>query len=317
MTMVAEDELELGLTHYHAHRFALADEVFARAVAKPDTPAWVRFRRARIAERSGRPEDALDELKHYYAAGGSSPFASMLEAACQDRVRRDRARRGAMERALSLVERNPASLLAVPGVSPRGQEDALRRLRAAVSARPASPELRCLLAEQLLEANEPEEAEMHALSGLAIRALPRASALAGRAALAVGRGAEAACRLTAAVDRRTRFPDFLLWLALAHFEIGDLLSAQRAATQSLAGNPAHGAAYRMLALILYRSGDEARANLALRRGMARGREPHDASPAVACAFADCGNPDDAAVLEAAIERHPEYPDLRAAREKIR
>ncbi len=316
MKQEPDGELELGLAHYHAHRYALADEAFARALAKPDPPAWVRFRRARIAERSGRAEDALDELRQYYANGGSSPFASLLEAACHDRLRRDRARRGAMERAAALVERDPASLVAVPGVAPRGQEDALRRLRSAVSEHPSDVARRCLLAEQLLEAGEPEEAELHALSALAIAASPQAAALAGRAALAVGRGGEATCRLTAAVDRAARFADFLLWLGLSHFGIGALLDAQRAATASLAGNPAHGAAYRLLALVLFRSGDEARASLALRRGMARGREPHEARASVACASAGCGTMDDAAVLESAIARHPEYPDLKLALDRV-
>ncbi len=347
----AEARAQMGLACFHAGDDARAEAAFSRVLA--ETPAFpdLRYYRARIRHRSGRLEEAIEDLEIALEQHPRFMDAWLLLAVCRGLSHQPGLAGQALTEALALGLQLPdwagaarirewgltewESLLgAAPGPVSRGPapfERALERydagdlegaaalLAEAVRERPAYADLRCRLAGVLLEAGRVEEALPELDQALKLN--PRyleARLLAARAHLERDQAALAIEHVRAALLAHPGYPDLHFWHGLALFRAGRLAEAAAALERAVGYNRQFARAHRLLGLVHHALGRPEEALRALRRGMTRDREVPEIALVSAPLLAALGDPAAAeSELERAVARCPDYPDLHVALARCR
>ena len=306
--------------HLCAQRFPLATRAVDRALQIDPRGPELLWMHARLAERSGRIEDALDDLDLLDDLQWRGVAMSVLDASCRAQLEDRAGFEMAMTHAAVLAAEHPCGI--VTGRMSAGFDsgeacpdriDATGRMRRAVSARPADATRRAVLAELLLDQGWVEEAELHLAVARSIAPQDAAGALLpGRACLERRdvRGA-LECFARAARDLG-RYPDLWLWTGLAHLCGRGIPEALAAFTRALDLNRRYAAAWQAMTVARFVAGDTAGSALAARQVSLRHRE----RPAYPGGFyrALAEDPDDAALchLRRAAALHADYPDLAEA-----
>ena len=311
---------DLASQHMGAQRFPRAAREMERAFLIDPRHPELLWMRARLAERSGRIEDALDDLIALGEVHAASVATIVLEASCRVQLGDASGFDRAMTRAAAIAAEHPCGIgSGRPGtvLEAHGARtdsiDAVGRMRRAVSARPADATCRTVLAELLLDAGWVEEAELHLAVARSIAPDDASGALLpGRAGLERRDVAGALECFAHAAGRLGRYPDLWLWTGLAHLCGREIAQALAAFTRALDLNRRYAAAWQATAVARFVGGDPQGAALAARQVTLRHRE----RPAYPGGFyqALAGDPDDAALrqLRRAAALHPDYPDLKGA-----
>jgi len=318
--LTLEARADRARQHVHAQRFPLAAREVARALLLDPRRPELLWLRARLAERSGRVEDALDDLLALEDSQVRSVASTLLEASCWVQLDDAAAFDAVMTRAAKIATEHPCGIasgrMEVRLDAPRTFShpiDAVGRMRCAVSARPADTTRRTVLAELLLDAGWVEEAELHLAVARSIDPDDAAvTRLRGRACLERRDVSGALECFARAAGKLARYPDLWLWTGLALLCGREIPQAKEALTRALELNRRYAAAWQATAVTRFVAGDAPGAALAVRQVTLRHRE----RPAYPGGFyrALAQDPDDAALreLRRAAALHPDYADLTQA-----
>ncbi len=347
----AEARANLGLAFFHAGDYARADREFSIALEENPTFPDLRYYRARIAERSGRLEDAIADLERAVAEHPRYLQAHLLLAVCLGQKGERPRSQAALQSALELGWAPPAGLdpeasptwsgdawkqLLGSGPTPPGAaapplHEAMQRhaagdlagaideLARAVEEKPTWADLRARLAGLLLEAGRADEALRHL--AVALERNPgylEARLLAARAELECGRATDAEAHVAAALIKNPEYPDLHFWAGLARFRAGDLPGAAAALERATELNRQFARAQRLLGLVYHALGRYDDALRAVRKGLSRDREVPGGDLEPALLLLDAG--DFAAAEEwlvRTVAMRPQYPDVHMALARAR
>ncbi len=306
--------------HLCAQRFPLAARTVDRALAlDPDRPELL-WMRARLAERSGRIEDALDDLDRLDELQRRGVATRVLDASCRAQLDDGAGFEVAMTHAAEMAAEHPCGIVTgrmSAGLDPRDAcpdpIDAVARMRRAVSSRPADPSRRAVLAELLLDEGWVEEAELHLAVARSIAPDDATGALLPGRACLERRDVPGALECFArAAKNLARYPDLWLWTGLAHLCGRGIPEAIASFARALDLNRRYAAAWQAMTVARFVAGDSSGSALAARQVSLRHRE----RPAYPGGFyrALAEDPDDAAMrqLRRAAALHQDYPDLAEA-----
>ncbi len=256
----AEARANLGLAFFHAGDYARAEAEFTRALEENPTFPDLRYYRARIFERSGRIDEAIEDLERALAEHPHYLEGHLLLAVCLG-LKGDREHSSAqLGEALSLGLEAPEWVTPavardwtgeqwrrlLPDVAARTNgagakpldralahqqagdlAGAIAELTRAVTEKPSYADLRCRLGGLLLEDGRLEDALDQFKVALELN--PRyleARLLAARAELERGRAAAAGVEIYVALVALEIYPFLLFWLAVSLFLQWDRASAR-------------------------------------------------------------------------------------------